>query len=130
MPAAEPGKRGRRPEYCSTACKSKAVRDKARVEAVRSGEGPQAEMLRCAGLAVDAVRVFLDAVDDDPVAAFEAYWRSTVQARAREAEAQRKRRRAEEVLYHPDLLSRISQESGGREQAAPGRPGGPGVPDQ
>ncbi|WP_285739369.1 hypothetical protein [Kitasatospora phosalacinea] len=72
VPAAEPGKRGRRSRYCSTACKSKAARDKAKADAARSAlEGPRAELLRGAEAAVDVALAFLDAVDADPVAAYE-----------------------------------------------------------
>ncbi|WP_431676037.1 hypothetical protein [Kitasatospora sp. KL5] len=75
VPTAEPGKRGRRLKYCSTACKSKAARNKVKADAVRSVEGVRAEVLRCAEASVDAARVFLDAVAADPVAAYEEFRR-------------------------------------------------------
>ncbi|MGW2545179.1 hypothetical protein ACWC5I_30950 [Kitasatospora sp. NPDC001574] len=123
VPAPEPGRRGRRPVYCSKACKSKAARDKLKVDAVRSGEGARAELLRCAEAAVDAARTFLDAVDEDPVAAYEEFHRlhGSLSVRAVEAaedardevrwpdltEPQRVLRRAEEMLMRPDVLARV-----------------------
>ncbi|WP_158715312.1 hypothetical protein [Kitasatospora phosalacinea] len=124
MPAAEPGKRGRRSKYCSTACKSKAARDKAKADAARSAlEGARAELLRGAEAAMDVALAFLDAVDADPVAAYEQFStaHALLAARVREA-AQDVRdeirwpgltgqalelRRAEEDLTRPDLLARV-----------------------
>ncbi|MGW4814312.1 hypothetical protein ACWEPB_22065 [Kitasatospora cineracea] len=124
VPAAEPGKRGRRSKYCSTACKSKAARDKAKADAVRSAlEGPRAEVLRGAEAAVDVALAFLDAVDADPVAAYERFFTAHAQLGARVCEAARdvrdeirwpglsgqalELRRAEEDLTRPDVLARV-----------------------
>ncbi|MFI8085876.1 hypothetical protein ACIF6L_34440 [Kitasatospora sp. NPDC086009] len=122
--APEPGKRGRRSKYCSTACKSKAARDKLKADAVRSGEGPRAEVLRCAEAAVDAARAFLDAVDADPVAAYDAFHKAHASLSAQASEAaedvrdevrwpglsarERGLRRAEEMLTRPDVLARVA----------------------
>ncbi|MER5642154.1 hypothetical protein ABT095_35095 [Kitasatospora sp. NPDC002227] len=136
VPTPEPGKRGRRSKYCSTACKSKAARDKLKADAVRSGEGPRAEVLRCAEAAVDAARAFLDAVDADPVAAYEEFHRlhGTLSARTVAAaedardeirwpdltEQQRLLRRAEEMLTRPDILARVDPKVLAEQPAAPG----------
>ncbi|MEU3495412.1 hypothetical protein ABZ747_18225 [Kitasatospora cineracea] len=124
VPAAEPGKRGRRSKYCSTACKSKAARDKAKADAARSAlEGVRAELLRASEAAVDVALAFLDAVDADPVAAYEQFYTAHAQLGARVCEAARdvrdeirwpglsgqalELRRAEEDLTRPDLLARV-----------------------
>ncbi|MEV0537222.1 hypothetical protein [Kitasatospora sp. NPDC050463] len=135
VPAPEPGKRGRRPKWCSTACKSKAARDKLKADAVRSGEGARPEVLRCAEAAVDAVHAFLDAVDDDPVAAYEEFYKAHASLAARASEAaedvrdeirwpglsvqERELRRAEETLMRPDVLARVAPDVLA-EQPAPG----------
>ncbi|MFJ6384604.1 hypothetical protein ACIQI7_31935 [Kitasatospora sp. NPDC092039] len=144
VPAPEPGKRGRRSKYCSTACKSKAARDKAKSDAADAAhvalEGARAEMLRSAEEALEAARTFLDTVDDDPVAAYETYWRSTARAGAREREAaeavrdevrwpdlteqQRALRRAEEMLMRPDVLARVDP------KVLAEAPAGPAVSDR
>jgi len=140
VPAPEPGKRGRRPVYCSKACKSKAARDKLKAEAVRSAAGARAEVLRCAEAAVDAARAFLDAVDADPVAAYEEFRRlhGLLSVRAVEAaeaardevrwpdltEPQRVLRRAEEMLMRPDVLARIDP------KVLAGQPAAPAVSDR
>ncbi|MGW4808010.1 hypothetical protein [Kitasatospora sp. NPDC004272] len=125
VPAADPGKRGRRSKYCSTACKSKAARDKAKADAARSAlEGPRAELLRGAEAAVDVALAFLDAVDADPVAAYEQFFTAHAQLGARVCEAARdvrdeirwpglsgqalELRRAEEDLTRPDVLARVA----------------------
>ncbi|MFK0195868.1 hypothetical protein [Kitasatospora sp. NPDC090308] len=141
VPAAEPGKRGRRPRYCSTACKSKAARDKAKADAARSAlEGARAELLRGAEAAVDVALAFLEAVDADPVAAYERF--STAHARlgVRVCEAARdvrdeirwpglsgralELRRAEEDLTRPDLLARVDP------RLLAGEPTGPAFSDR
>ncbi|MBP0453922.1 hypothetical protein J5Y04_30925 [Kitasatospora sp. RG8] len=135
VPVPEPGKRGRRQKWCSTACKSKAARDKLKADALRSAEGVRAEVLRCAEAAVDAARAFLDAVDADPVAAYEEFHRlhGTLSARAAEAaedvrdevrwpdltEQQRLLRRAEEMLMRPDVLARVDPKVLAEAPAAP-----------
>ncbi|TYC68658.1 hypothetical protein [Streptomyces sp. CB01881] len=140
VPAPEPGKRGRRLVYCSKACKSKAARDKLKADAVRSGEGARAEVLRCAEAAVDAARAFLDAVDADPVAAYEQFRRlhGSLSVRAVEAaeeardeacwpdltEPQRVLRRAEEMLMRPDVLARVDP------RVLVGQPAAPAVSDR
>ncbi|MFJ5122985.1 hypothetical protein [Kitasatospora sp. NPDC088548] len=123
VPPPEPGRRGRRAIYCSKACKSAAARDKAKDDTL---EGGRAEVLRCAKAAVDAARAFLDAVDDDPVAAYDAFYtvHASLNFHAREAAEdvrdevrwpeltgpERELRRAEEMVMRPDVLARVSPE--------------------
>ncbi|MFE2414988.1 hypothetical protein ACFXDE_42355 [Kitasatospora sp. NPDC059408] len=140
VPAPEPGKRGRRQKWCSPACKSKAARDKVKADAVRSAEGARAEVLRCAEAAVDVARAFLDAVDADPVAAYEEFRRlhGSLSVRAVEAAEDARDevrwpdltgpelelRRAEEMLRRPDVLARVDP------KVLAGRPAGPAVSDR
>ncbi|MDH6107853.1 hypothetical protein P3T36_006312 [Kitasatospora sp. MAP12-15] len=141
--------RGRPAKWCSTACKSKAARDKIKAEeeaakaaagldqdqAEQAAVGARVELLRLAELAVDAARTFLHAVNADPVAAYEEFYRrhASLGVRAQEAAEDARDavrwpdltgwelelRRAEETLMRPDVLARVSPELKARTSAEP-----------
>ncbi|MFF7459573.1 hypothetical protein [Kitasatospora sp. NPDC008115] len=136
VPAPEPGRRGRRSKYCSTACKSKAARDKAKTDAVRAGlEGARADVLRFAEAAVEAARTFLDTVDADPTGAYDTFQRTLASSGVRTQEAAEdvrdevrwpgltgtglELRRAEELLTRPDVLARVDPRVLARRPAGP-----------
>ncbi|MFD5437355.1 hypothetical protein ACFWJ4_35065 [Kitasatospora sp. NPDC127067] len=137
VPRPERGKRGRRAIYCSPKCKSAAARDKAKDDGL---EGARAEVLRYAKATVDAARAFLDAVDDDPVAAYEDFYKAHVSLGCRMNEAaqdardevrwpgltadERELRRAEEMLMRPDVLARVDP------KILAGQPAAPAVSDR
>ncbi|MFF0416287.1 hypothetical protein ACFYUY_38395 [Kitasatospora sp. NPDC004745] len=142
MPAPEPGRRGRRSKYCSTACKSKAARDKARADAAQAGrdgldglDGTRADVVRHAEAAVEAARAFLGAVDADPTGAYDAFQRTLASLGVRAQEAAEdvrdevrwpgvtgtalELRRAEETLTRPDVLARVDPQVLARRPARP-----------
>jgi hypothetical protein len=132
VPVGDSG-RGRPRLYCSRSCKSKMARVKASATEEETGramqpaagpKGARAVVLGYAALVATAARTFLEAVDGDPVAAYEEFCRQhlSLGAAAREAalvvrdevrwpgltEDERVLRRAEEESIDSGVMARVS----------------------